>query len=476
MGRPVISRGNAGSTSRIGPVGFAILILLVLAFSTGEASGARIAGALPGPAAVPDEATPAGASITNAVTGPGEAKASPKAWTRQEMLDARPVPPGGIAAADQGRPGGASTSASTGGTSPMPSAGGPVTAEAIADAGSPRYRTNGKLFFEMGGEPWVCSGTVVESKRRNVVMTAGHCVYDQVTEGGEGEWARNIVFVPAYSGETAPEGSDAIGPYGQYPAAPAGLTAPKGWVEKRLQNYDLGAVALDRQIELDVGASKIDFRADLTRRGLEILGYPAAPEPLDGRRLTRCVPASVGFDWSRVDGPVPFEAAPCRMWQGASGGGWIAGGRFLVSVISYGYCSKTACGSGLYGPSLGDAAINLYNNDAIGGSAPPSLRLVKRPPRKTRKRAIKVRVDGDGTTPLVFRVKLGRGKPVFTNRVIRIRKLSVGRHALRIRSVDQTGRLSRRTILKKFRVLPKKKKKRKTRTASRGRSHVSGHR
>lgn len=434
-------------------------MLLLFGFFHGEASASRIAGALPAPASPPGAVSAVGQpSPAAVVSGPAGAWSAGRAWTGQEMLDARPVPPGGIGAGATGRhsPDGASVSAD--GTSPLPSPGGPVNAEPVTDAGSARYRANGKLFFEMGGEPWECSATAVEARRRNVIITAGHCVFDQLTEDGEGEWARNMVFVPAYAGGKTPDGVYAVGPFGQYPAASAGMVAPRGWVSARLQNYDLAAVALDRPLEPDVGARKIDFRADLTRRELELLGYPGTPAPFDGEKLIRCVPASVGFDWSRDD-PRPFEAGPCRLWQGASGGGWIAGGRYLVSVISYGYCSETSCAPGLYGPAFGDAAINLYNNEAIGGSARPSLRLVKRPPRKTLRRAFNVRVDGAGATPVVFKVRLDREKPVFTKRVIRVRKLSTGRHTLRIRSADQTGRLSRRTVVRKFRVLPKKTKK-----------------
>lgn len=367
------------------------------------------------------------------------------------MLDARPVS-GGPSRDASGKRSGARISA--GGSAPAASNRDPVEAEAVLNAGSPRYRTNGRLFYRMGGESWVCSATVIQSKRRNVVMTAGHCLFDNIEKDQPKEWAEDAVFVPGYSPETAPDG-----PFGQFPAS--GMSAPKGWVEKGLYNYDMGMVALDRPVERETGARKIDFDADLTRRGLEILGYPVAPDPLDGKQLVRCIPASVGFDWARSSGPIPFEARTCALRQGASGGGWIAG-RFLVSVISYGYCdsgSPPKCGPGIYGPRLGSAAINIYRSEAIGGSKPPAVKLIKRPRAKSRKRAMNLRAGGDGTTPLRYRVKLDRNKPVFTGPVIKIRKLSVGRHVIRIRSVDQTGRLSKRTITRKFRVLPRKKKR-----------------
>src|SRR4051794_31271873 len=55
-------------------------------------------------------------------------------------------------------------------------------------------RLNGKVFFTIGGSPFVCSGTVVNSRNRDMVDTAGHCVSD-----GAGNFYENWVFVPAYS-------------------------------------------------------------------------------------------------------------------------------------------------------------------------------------------------------------------------------------------------------------------------------------
>jgi V8-like Glu-specific endopeptidase len=63
--------------------------------------------------------------------------------------------------------------------------------------------TVGKVFFidDKGKERW-CSGTSVQSKYRNLVATAGHCVYDTDTN----KPFSNFVFIPGYYQGKAPWG------------------------------------------------------------------------------------------------------------------------------------------------------------------------------------------------------------------------------------------------------------------------------
>src|SRR5579863_412629 len=66
-------------------------------------------------------------------------------------------------------------------------------------------RTTGRVFFTMAGIAYSCSGSVVDSKHQDVVITAAHCVSD-----GAGHWATHWTFVPGYT--------DGREPYGSYPA------------------------------------------------------------------------------------------------------------------------------------------------------------------------------------------------------------------------------------------------------------------
>ncbi|WP_283134311.1 hypothetical protein [Rhizohabitans arisaemae] len=75
----------------------------------------------------------------------------------------------------------------------------------------------GRVFFTVGDQAYYCSGASIQSKYRNLVATAGHCVYD--TDANQ--LVENWVFIPAYyQGKTrggAGEGLDSLyGPFGIY--------------------------------------------------------------------------------------------------------------------------------------------------------------------------------------------------------------------------------------------------------------------
>ena len=57
------------------------------------------------------------------------------------------------------------------------------------------------MFFTLGGNDYVCSGTALLSGNKSVVWTAGHCVNE-----GPGDFATNWEFVPAYKDGSAPLG------------------------------------------------------------------------------------------------------------------------------------------------------------------------------------------------------------------------------------------------------------------------------
>jgi V8-like Glu-specific endopeptidase len=59
------------------------------------------------------------------------------------------------------------------------------------------YITAGKLFFSIGGVPYLCSASVIQHR---IVATAGHCVHSGTASGFYSNW----VFVPAFRDGTAP--------------------------------------------------------------------------------------------------------------------------------------------------------------------------------------------------------------------------------------------------------------------------------
>lgn len=311
-------------------------------------------------------------------------------------------------------------------------------------------RIQGKIFFRVNGNDYTCSGTVVESAKKNVVFTAGHCVYDQ-TYG----YVSQLIFVPGYASGTTK--------YKVYNATFVYTTTP--WINSGTNSYDIGVVSLDQPIQNALGARQIAFNPEPSRgkyypAGNEytIFGYPSKPSQLfDGETLRGCRVAIDGFDTSPPNVvPYPMAANPCLMQQGASGGGWITLGNYLNSVVSYGYCDNIAstCGT-IFGPYFSGAAKGLYA--LAGGSPAPTVKVISAPPRIVKKRRVSFRFGGSAATLISFVCKLDAQKPVGCSSKISINNLRQGKHTLRVRSIDQTGKLSRKQVVKTFRVALRKR-------------------
>ena len=304
-------------------------------------------------------------------------------------------------------------------------------------------RVHGKIVVEFNNDAkqtYACSGTMVNSVQKNIVFTAGHCVYDNGTRA----YPSAMVFIPGYN--------NGAKPFGEYIAY--GVQSPVPWISREDFKYDIGAVLLDGTPEDRIGSRGIAFDLNPTNRKFGIFGYPADPEPFyDGERLIRCDARMKGRDGNTA--LAPMAAGPCFMRQGASGGGWITDGRFLNSITSYVYCepgdpSPVACGLD-FGPYFSAAAKSLY--EAVADTVTPTIKFVKPPPRVTTKRRLVVKLGGTGTTPLTdFSCRLDRRRwtECFPSTVIS--SLTVKVHRLAVRSIDQTGRVSTRTAVKRFRV------------------------
>ena len=121
------------------------------------------------------------------------------------------------------------------------------------------YCTFGKLdlVFPKGGAGG--SGVLVGS---NIVLTAGHCAYDQKLGG----WVRGARFTPGKN-ETA-------APFGFSDALKAHSTA--GWVERGNPDYDIAAFVLKENFGISVGSINIDIlNDDLFKKAVfAVTGYP----------------------------------------------------------------------------------------------------------------------------------------------------------------------------------------------------------
>jgi V8-like Glu-specific endopeptidase len=239
-------------------------------------------------------------------------------------------------------------------------AGGPQPRDAV-DTGPNNtqfpQRVHGKVFMTQGLTDYFCSGTVVRSPGHVLVWTAGHCVHG--ADIGEG-FSTNFVFVPGYR--------DGQRPFGEWTATSLYTTGPwrNGSPGNAAFEFDLGAASMARHgdgrgIQDEIGSRGIAFNQP-RNQSYSAFGYPAQ-SPFNGQRLFRCDSGYAGSD--SIGSPEPIRIN-CNMTAGASGGGWVAGSRFVASVTSYGYatpdfeCPAGPFGECLYGPYQGGAAKSLY--------------------------------------------------------------------------------------------------------------------
>ncbi len=314
--------------------------------------------------AIPAAATAAG-PVSLDVNQPAGAVSS--YWTKARMRAAEPVStkaagspgPSSASAPEQGSPThvppaspGAATDAHLLGGVAGESVAGKRALSEVLDPSLGGIRAHGKVFFTIsnGVEPgnYVCSGTAINSRNRSVVLTAGHCVFDEpLLQGGK---ATNWMFVPAYQAGAAP--------FGEWTAKK--LATTKQWKRDGNLRFDLGAAVVRRneagqQLQSVVGGRGIGF-SQPRNQSFEIFGYPAK-SPFDGTLEYLCNSRYQGSDPPPGSGPNTMSA-DCDMTGGASGGGWVVD-KTVVSVVSYGYDNQPGI---LYGPYFSSTAKKLYKS------------------------------------------------------------------------------------------------------------------
>lgn len=242
------------------------------------------------------------------------------------------------------------------------------------DGGGAVLGTTGKVLFSMGANYYVCSASVITDAvtTRSIVLTAGHCVYDQTNH----EFAQNWVFVPAW--DTKPVSLDGAGlfctstAYGCWTAASlvasnVFASEPGFTVTATQHDYAFAVMGsggfADQQLDAIAGSQSL-YMADV---GVETntwaFGYPSQGK-YKGNDLTYCsgpvnYDSKVGVDWST------YKLA-CGMTGGSSGGPWLrnfvetgaaVGTGTVFSVTSYGYGSSKY----LYGPILNSETAGMFD-------------------------------------------------------------------------------------------------------------------
>jgi hypothetical protein len=186
-------------------------------------------------------------------------------------------------------------------------------------------RTNGRIF---GVDPvagaFSCSGTSLATPSGSMVLTAGHCVFD------EGRFATHLVFIPAYTNKERP--------FGTFEAE--AVYTPSPWKRSENSDFDLAVMQVVPN-SLGTLTAAVGAKGWTSSRSrfseLQIFGYPAGSN--GGEVMRSCLTHGAGSDKSLnfLFGPPPL-AADCNMASGSSGGGWLVdGGTLLDGVVSYHY-------------------------------------------------------------------------------------------------------------------------------------------
>jgi hypothetical protein len=234
--------------------------------------------------------------------------------------------------------------------------GGGITGASWPNGTGKVYKATGKVLFTMGGSQYVCSGTALSNTRGGtdgVVITAGHCAYDETA----GAFATNWLFVPQF--DSNPTFTCANTAFGCWTAKALvvhdGFASAGGFNNQAVQ-YDWafavvggGGKTAGANIDLDTAVgnfSKTDSEMALNTVA-SAFGYPAA-QKYHGNDLVYC------------QGPTTRDANPgtnnyklaCGMTGGSSGGPWFSGfdatgnAGVIRSLNSYGYSGQ----SYMYGP------------------------------------------------------------------------------------------------------------------------------
>jgi V8-like Glu-specific endopeptidase len=195
--------------------------------------------------------------------------------------------------------------------------------------------TIGKIFFSVAGGNWMCSGSSLNSDSGELVLTAGHCIYDVGTQS----WVSNFVFIPEYANGSMP--------YGEWTGVDlvtfVGFTQGDG-------TLDTGFVAVSGPGNLrnTVGAMGI------------VTGYSSVSNPL----LTMGYPGQ-SPNWQyycEASGTLESDGylhMPCGQQPGASG-----------SPIMQGFDSSTGLGT-----DVSDLTLEIIYSDGTTANAGPIFTL-----------------------------------------------------------------------------------------------------
>ncbi|CAF3448813.1 unnamed protein product [Rotaria sp. Silwood2] len=205
----------------------------------------------------------------------------------------------------------------------------------------------GRAFFMFGDKTYVCSGSVVNAKNRDTIVTAGHCVVNTTNKAYADKW----MFVPHYHSGDRPVGTFVA----RY------LAVKKQYLDKADMSFDVAIVTVDvneqnEHVQDVVGAFGISLNAPV-QAGIHAFGFPMNMN--NGETLSNCITTSKKASIFLMSSYVGITIK-CGMGGGASGGPWLqkydTNTRLgqQVSVTSF---SHTLSPGNIHGPHFNDANI-----------------------------------------------------------------------------------------------------------------------
>jgi V8-like Glu-specific endopeptidase len=269
-------------------------------------------------------------------------------WTAERLASAAPAPMP-VTTVDRNRPEPSGTPSTIAKPVPPSLAGGIGTAVAFSHA-------EGRVFYRnpVDGRNYSCSAGTVNSGKKRLVVTAGHCVH-----GGSGQqWMQNWSFYPGYQfGQ---------GPAGIFPAYQ--LWTKNGWINNSDRHYDY-AIAITQtngagQRVVDrVGGNGLTVNPG--RPFVTAIAYPSNFQNNEQQAFCQVT-------LSRRSIFNSDQQLNCDMRFGASGGPWLrdySDATTLGYIVSNQSYSLNADGSGPeYGPYYDGDTTSLYN--AAEGASP----------------------------------------------------------------------------------------------------------
>lgn len=211
--------------------------------------------------------------------------------------------------------------------------------------------TTGKMFYSRGRYNYTCSASVLWTRNRSTVWTAGHCVFGR----GEG-WARNLVFRPDFVNGRSK---------GVWVARRMWTTAQ--WKNRGNPGFDVGAFVVRRKrghgIAYYTGGQGTRFNIRGFRHAIRSFGYPGETNkgrPMNSNLLWWCSDTTFGFKFSGLN--AVNRGMRCTMGRGSSGGPWIykmnrRGLGYVIGNVSHGVND----GDWVSSPYFGRDALGVYN-------------------------------------------------------------------------------------------------------------------